>query len=802
MFVRRIEYTVTSHCGDRQLGLVAAVVGMPAGCPHHIEETVCLDTLYGLGSVVPAAACREWRSGQGGALGEGFPAQLAELRAGSVLAGYMLEAQVGAGGMAVVFRARDMRLGRLVALKIRAPALADDPGFRRRFIAESRAAAAVDDPCIIPIYEAGEAQDVLFIAMRFVGGGDLRGILDREGPLPPDRAAGFLSPVASALDAAHGAGLVHRDVKPGNILVDMSWDQTEHVYLSDFGVSKGAISSVSLTGEGHFLGTPDYAAPEQIQGLAVDGRADQYALACVAFQLLTGAVPFERDKAMSVLFAHLSEPPPSLGSRRLGLPAAADAVLARGMAKVPEKRFRSCADFADALGEAFGLASYSSLEPLHAAARPLPPATKPPSITTPRGSSRSVTASAVDQMLVGPKIVPPTGPGHGPSRSRLSGSLRRRWLVLVAVAAVIVAIVTAVLATVDNPKPRADMTEPAYSLGRSVPPYYVWITPGNPGNTPSEAMVRMTATGVLLGTVKAAAPGGTIVAVTGAADDRTFVLDEQPFQSNGINSGPAYYPRTFYLLRLKADGRPAAVTKLPISEPAFAEVSGLALSPDGTKLAMAITPDPDKPNMTELKLLSVLTGKVLRTWHAHGSIGFNADDPEALSWTSDQQTLAFLWAATGKSPRQGEWLLDLSKGGTNLLDDSRQVMSLGDTSSRQSQSELACQQDVIVTPNGSAVVCGAVVLADLAQNPRLAKTAYLEYSPSSGTVKRILAQWTLRNAGWLALDVLWSNTSGSVLIGEIPTTGNGEVGMITAGAFTPLPRLESPGVYVVDQGAW
>ena len=214
--------------------------------------------------------------------------------------------------------------------------------FRRRFIAESRAAAAVDDPHIIPVYEAGEAAGVLFIAMRFVTGGDLRQVLEREGPLAPGRMVEFISPVASALDAARGAGLVHRDVKPANILVDARPDRPDHVYLSDFGVSKGAISSVSLTGAGHFLGTPDYSAPEQIQGRAVDGRTDQYALACVAYQLLTGAVPFERDQGMAVLFAHLSEPPPPLDSRRPGLPGAADPVLARGQAKVPEKRYESC----------------------------------------------------------------------------------------------------------------------------------------------------------------------------------------------------------------------------------------------------------------------------------------------------------------------------------------------------------------------------------------------------------------------------------------------------------------------------
>ena len=293
-------------------------------------------------------------------MSEEFPAQLAGFHPGVLVAGYRLEAQVGAGGMAVVFRARDERLGRLVALKILAPAMAADAAFRRRFIAESRAAAVVDDPHIIPVYEAGEAGGVLFIAMRFVKGGDLRLMLDREGPLPPVQVAGFISPVASALDAAHGVGLVHRDVKPANILVDARQGRPDHVYLSDFGVSKGAISSVSLTAAGQFLGTPHYSAPEQIRGLAVDGRADQYALACVAYQLLTGVVPFERDQGMAVLLAHLSEPPPSLASRRPDLPAAVDQVLAKGLAKDPEKRYGSCGDFADALRRALGVAPYNS----------------------------------------------------------------------------------------------------------------------------------------------------------------------------------------------------------------------------------------------------------------------------------------------------------------------------------------------------------------------------------------------------------------------------------------------------------
>ncbi len=303
-------------------------------------------------------------------MSEDSPAQLAWFRQGSLVAGYRLEAQVGAGGMAVVFRARDERLGRVVALKILAPSLASDGAFRRRFIAESRAAAVVDDPHIIPVHEAGEADGVLFIAMRFVPGGDLRRVLEREGALPADRAAAFLSPVASALDAAHAAGLVHRDVKPANILVDEKAGRPDHVYLSDFGVSKGAISSAGLTGTGQFLGTPQYSAPEQIQGGTVDGRADQYALACLAYQMLTGEAPFERDQGLAVLLAHLSEPPPSLVSRRPDLPEAADRVLARAMAKAPEERYDTCAEFADALREALGLAPYHRRGPVSAPDHP------------------------------------------------------------------------------------------------------------------------------------------------------------------------------------------------------------------------------------------------------------------------------------------------------------------------------------------------------------------------------------------------------------------------------------------------
>lgn len=274
------------------------------------------------------------------------------------IAGYRVVDRVGRGGMAVVFRADDERLGRVVALKVLAPVLAEDEAFRQRFIRESRAAAAVDDPHIIPVFEAGEAGGVLFIAMRFVAGGDVRLLVRRTGPLTVSRAASIVSPVASALDAAHAVGLVHRDVKPANMLIDARRGRPDHVYLSDFGLSKGALSSVGLTGSGLFLGTPDYVAPEQIAGREVDGRADQYALACTAFEMLSGQPPFARDHGMAVIYAHASEPPPALTTRCPGLPAAVDMVLARALAKDPAERYGSCQDFGDALRGALGLGPY------------------------------------------------------------------------------------------------------------------------------------------------------------------------------------------------------------------------------------------------------------------------------------------------------------------------------------------------------------------------------------------------------------------------------------------------------------
>lgn len=272
---------------------------------------------------------------------------------GSRIAGYLIEEQIGAGGMAVVFRARDEVLGRLAAVKLIAPAAADDQEFRARFLRESRMAAAVDSLHIIPVYGAGEAEGLLYIATRFVPGGDLEALLRRSGGvLDPARAGALVAQVASALDAAHAAGLVHRDVKPQNVLVDAVPERAEHAFLSDFGLSKGTGSSTGLTATGQFVGTPDYCAPEQIRGIAVDGRADQYALGCVAFVLLTGKLPFRRTEAMATLYAQVHDPVPSLTGLRSELSPAVNDVIARALAKSPGDRYARCGDFAEALRQA------------------------------------------------------------------------------------------------------------------------------------------------------------------------------------------------------------------------------------------------------------------------------------------------------------------------------------------------------------------------------------------------------------------------------------------------------------------
>jgi len=269
---------------------------------------------------------------------------MSDPRVGSELGGYRIEAVIGRGGMGVVYRAEHLRLGRKVALKLLAPELAANDGFRERFESESRLAAAIDHPHIIPLYEAGDAEGLLFLTMRYVDGIDLKGLLERDAPLTAERALSIVDQVAGALDAAHARGLVHRDVKPANVLVHAGAGRgaSEHCYLTDFGLTKDTSQNRGLTATGQFVGTISYVAPEQIEGSSQSVATDQYALGCVLYECLTGHPPFERDSELDVMWAHLSDDPPSVTAHRSDLPDAIDAVIAKALSKAPEDRHETC----------------------------------------------------------------------------------------------------------------------------------------------------------------------------------------------------------------------------------------------------------------------------------------------------------------------------------------------------------------------------------------------------------------------------------------------------------------------------
>jgi ABC-type transport system substrate-binding protein/class 3 adenylate cyclase/streptogramin lyase len=269
------------------------------------------------------------------------------ITSGTLVSGYRIDRLIGGGATGAVYLARDETLERPVALKILAPELARDERFRERFLRESRAAAGIEHANIIPIYAAGKAGGLLYLAMRYVEGGDLGDLIQQQGRIEGRQALVLLEQVAAALDAAHARGLLHRDVKPGNILVD-----GDRAWLADFGLAKHAATVNSLSRENSFAGTVDYIAPEQIQGGDVDGRADVYALGCVLFQALAGRAPFERDNDLAVVFAHLREPPPSLSLLRPDLPESLDRVVERALAKNPDQRYASCGELVEDAGEA------------------------------------------------------------------------------------------------------------------------------------------------------------------------------------------------------------------------------------------------------------------------------------------------------------------------------------------------------------------------------------------------------------------------------------------------------------------
>ena len=261
------------------------------------------------------------------------------LPAGTRLGPYRVEAFLARGSSGEVYRATDEHLGRNAAIKVLPPWLGEDPRVRDRFLAEARAAASLDHPNVLPVYDAGDQDGTLWIAMRLAEGRDLRELLRREGPLAPERAVALLVGIAAALDAAHARGMLHRDVKPGNILLGPDAGR-DHAYLADFGLATAAHGR-GLTRTGEVLGTIDYVSPEQARGEPLDARSDVWSLAAVLFECLTGEPPFRRDTEVAALTARLEGPAPSPSTVRPGLPAALDPVLARGLARDPAERHPS-----------------------------------------------------------------------------------------------------------------------------------------------------------------------------------------------------------------------------------------------------------------------------------------------------------------------------------------------------------------------------------------------------------------------------------------------------------------------------
>src|SRR5829696_361621 len=338
---------------------------------------------------------------------------------GTILGGYRIDGVAGQGGMGVVYRATQIGLERPVALKVIASELADNLDFRNRFKSEAQLAASIDHPNVVPVFEAGEADGVLYLAMRYVEGTDLRSLVeDRDDGLPSERAVRIVWQVAAALDAAHRRGLVHRDVKPPNVLIANEGE--EHAYLTDFGLTKHAAAAGGFTRTGQFVGTPDFSAPEQIRGDQADARADVYALGCVLFHALTGRVPFPRDSELAKMYAHLSDPAPAASALNPAVPEALDAVIGTAMAKEPGERYASAGDLARAAwaalqGEIAPTPAGSVATGEAAKAAPRAPDTPAPRTPAPSGAATPPPAGA---STVAPPEQPEPAPkpaGGGPA---------------------------------------------------------------------------------------------------------------------------------------------------------------------------------------------------------------------------------------------------------------------------------------------------------------------------------------------------------------------------------------------------
>jgi hypothetical protein len=325
---------------------------------------------------------------------------VAAIGIGSEVGGYRLVELIGEGGMGAVYLAEAGQGGDRAALKVMPADLAANESFRRRFLRESRYARSVEHPNVVRVRDAGEANGALYIVMDYVQGTDLKALLAAEGPLDPKRALGLLAQVALALDAVHGAGLIHRDVKPGNIMVSAE-EEDERAFLTDFGLTRSpARDSIALTAAGEFVGTYYYTAPEQILGADPDHRVDIYSLGCVLFEAVTGEPPFQHENSADLLHAHIADPPPALSERRPGVNQAVDVVIARALAKVPKDRFATCAELIASARAAF----------MHNRA-PTPPPAPPPVAVEP--APAPVDVEPAPAPVAGGAPPPPPAEGQG-----------------------------------------------------------------------------------------------------------------------------------------------------------------------------------------------------------------------------------------------------------------------------------------------------------------------------------------------------------------------------------------------------
>ena len=354
---------------------------------------------------------------------------------GEDIGGFHLEDEIGRGGMGIVYLAVQLSLGRKVALKVMAPALAEDPEFQERFEREAQTAASIDHPNVVPVYEAGTADGVLYLAMRYVPGTDLKSLLAAAGPLTPSHAAGMAAQVGAALDAAHGMGLIHRDVKPGNILF-AGETATSHVYLTDFGLTKASTAVSGLTHTGEWVGTVDYVAPEQLDRDTVDARTDVYALGCVLFHALAGRSPFSGGDVQK-MWAHMHTQAPTLLERSPELAQRFDPVIARAMAKNPDDRFQSAGD----LGRAAEAAAAGAPVPIEQGV-----VASPGSVPNILGALAPIAAGQRSGASTRPQPAPPQQRGASEPPTRVLDKPRRSMASVVAIAVGVVVLVVGVAA--------------------------------------------------------------------------------------------------------------------------------------------------------------------------------------------------------------------------------------------------------------------------------------------------------------------------------------------------------------------